>query len=221
MDPGQESRVGRSRLTSRMGPPFGGLDTSRRGLSPTRLYAASMRSHDPENPVVYSGSIRWAITLRPLVVTLTGVVAAGLAVGITRVLEWGRSVFDVVALGWGIWGTLLALTIYLVSTANAKTAIDASQDEEDAEDATEGVVATVGSTMSGPALKTALSEHEDYVKALRRKYPDIPLKDIVYVDVAPRKGQERNRARIIATREGKEYSVFHGGRTGSWIIRRV
>lgn len=180
-----------------------------------------MSTSDADNPVLYSGSIQWAITLRPFVVIATGIVSAGLAVGITALFEWGRPVFDVVALGWGIWGTLLAITIYIVSTATAKTAIETSQDEMEAEKATEDVAALPFARMTTTELSRQLTENAEYVKAFRRKHPDVPREDIVYVGVAPREGNERNRARIIGTRANKEYSVFHGGRTGSWIVRRL
>lgn len=45
---------------------------------------------------------------------------------------------------------------------------------------------------------------------MQAKYK-VPSQNIVYVDRAPQKNHERNRAVLIHSRHGKRFSVVHGG----------
>lgn len=168
--------------------------------------------------------------MKPMfVVWLTGVAAAVIvsALAVAEVLHSRTyAAPDLLTIGSALatfWAFLLALAIYYL-TAN---------DTKDLQDQVRDLTAVVAGkmTVSQDALELAqaIEKYREWVDALLREYPSIPLEDIVAVqraDEAVREpGDERGRARnlpiIIETKRGREYSVFKGGRRGGFTVNKI
>ncbi|MDK1327564.1 hypothetical protein [Arthrobacter sp. zg-Y1143] len=161
--------------------------------------------------------IQLTLRQRPLVL-LGSLVAAGLiACALAWADQWQRDFYEIAGTFMTAWALVLAILIYILSSVDVSAVIN------DADDAREALADAYedagGQVMSDPVLRKKLVEFGEYVIRLQEKYR-VPADDIVHIDRAPQKNQERNRAVLIHTRHGKRYSVFHGGKGGGWHVTK-
>jgi hypothetical protein len=118
----------------------------------------------------------------------------------------GRLAF--VGLFGTLWALALAIAIYIVSSRETQGMLDRI------EDLTEQVASLAPRRPAKGHLDLVRDIHKfhDYVEALRAEFP-VPAEDIV--DVRRPGTGKGNRPVIIATRAGRRYSVFRGGRSKS------
>jgi len=106
------------------------------------------------------------------------------------------------------WALVLAIAIFIVSSRETQGMLDR------VEDLTEQVSSLAPRRPAKGQMDLVRDIHRfhDYVEALRAEFP-VPAEDIV--DVRRPGTGKGNRPVIIATRAGRRYSVFRGGRSKS------
>ncbi|WP_461174177.1 hypothetical protein M1D93_05615 [Arthrobacter sp. Z1-9] len=161
--------------------------------------------------------IQFTLRQRPLVLGGSLLFAAAIAVLLAAIDQWQRDLFEVAGTFMTAWALVLAIAIYIVS------AVDVSAVMNETDEAREALADAYGETddhsMDAATLKRNLVEFGEHVRQLQEKYK-VPAEDIVSIDRAPQKNQERNRPVLIHTRHGKRYSVFHGGKGGGWHVTK-
>jgi hypothetical protein len=145
---------------------------------------------------------------RALVIFGSGAVAltATLATLSFETSRWGPLAF--VGMLATAWALALAIAIFIVSSRETQGMLDR------VEDLTEQVASLAPRRPAKGQLDLVRDIHKfhDYVEALRAEFP-VPAEDIV--DVRRPGTGKGNRPVIVATRAGRRYSVFRGGRSKS------
>lgn len=157
------------------------------------------------------------LTRKPLVVVFVSAVLAAGCASLTAAINgyW----FD-----WWVsfatsWGVVLAIAIYLISSADSDKLIETNDSLLAQVSELYGLVQHSSTPAPSSPLSPGKHEHEDYIEALMRALPAIPRTDIRSVD-RPGDGKG-NRPIIIATRHGKRYSVWKGGRHGGFTVNQL